>query len=66
MGFTDMLADIAKALAAIAVLLYSGIQGVDGFIMGDIATMDYIFMGIFILSILYLFYITQSARAATY
>ena len=61
-----MLADIGKAIVAIAVLLFSGVRGVDGFIMGDIAVTDYAFMAVFVISMLYLFYVIQSARATTY
>ena len=66
MGFTDMLVDIAKALGSLAVMLFSGVQGVEGFIMGDISPIDYLLMGVFVLSMLYLFYVIQSARATTY
>jgi hypothetical protein len=66
MGFIDMLADIAKALGAFAIMLFSGVQGIDGFIMGDIANTDYVLMGVFVISMLFLFYMIQRMQATTY
>lgn len=62
MAFTDMLADIAKALGAFAVVLIAGINGVDGVIMGNIRFTDYILLGIMLIAMLYLFYTLQQMQ----
>jgi hypothetical protein len=66
MGFTDMLADIAKAIGAVVVLLISGRYAVEGVIMGDIAATDYVLLGVFVISMLYLFYMIQTMQSTTY
>lgn len=66
MAFTDMLADIAKALGAFAVVLATGINGVDGVIMGNIRLTDYILLGIMVIAMLYLFYTLQQMQTNSY
>jgi len=66
MGFTGMLFDIGKTLGALAVMLYAGVQGIDGFIMGNVGATDYVFMGIFVISMLFVFYMIQSMQNTTY
>jgi hypothetical protein len=66
MGFMGMLADIAKTLGAFAIMLVSGVYGIDGVIMGNIAPLDYVLLGVFVISMLFVFYMIQSMKSTTY
>jgi len=61
-----MVADIAKTLGAFAIVLITGVNSVDGVIMGDIQTLDYILLGIMLIAMLFLFYMIQSMQNTSY
>ena len=66
MSFTEMLVDIAKALGALAVVLLTGVNGVDGVIMGNASLVDYVLLGVMVIVMLYLFYTLQQIKTSSY
>lgn len=66
MGFTGFLVDIAKAVGALGVVLFTGVNGIDGVIMGNIEFTDYILLAVMVISMLYLFYTLTQLRTTSY
>ena len=61
-----MLADIAKTLGAFAVSMITGVNGLDGFFMGEMGVTNYVLLGISLLAMLFTFYMIQSMQSTTY
>jgi len=66
MGFVDMLVDIAKTLGALAVSLITGVRGLDGIFVGELGIVNYVLLGVSLISMLFLFYMIQRMQATTY
>ena len=61
-----MLVDIGKSLSAFAVVLLTGVNGIDGVVMGSIQPTDYALLGVMLIAMLYMFYMIQHMRNTSY
>ena len=66
MGFDGMLVDLGKLLGAFAIVLITGVSGVDGVIMGNVQPTDYVLLGVMVIAMLYAFYMIQHMQSTSY
>jgi len=61
-----MLVDIAKSLGAFAVVLFTGVNGLDGMFTGSLQFTNYALLGVMLIAMLYLFYMLQQMQSTSY
>ena len=66
MSFTEMLIDIGKIISSFAIAILSGRYGLEGVIMGNIQTLDYILLTVMLFTMLYSFYMVNQLKQNSY